>query len=97
MAVKPEVKKADVEAKIKKLKEKGVAASLPPVERKPYDPENALLSKAEFIKKWAARDEEKAMAKEYVSRKRAEVTEDEPTHPAVMETPKRGRKKKVED
>ena len=92
MAVKPEVKKAYVKAKLDKLKEKKGKGSLPPLVRKPYDPENALLSKAEFIEKWAKKDEEDKAAKEFVAKRR------EVSHPAIMEeVEKPKRRKKVED
>ncbi len=105
MGFSPEERQAIVKAKLAQMAAKKTKDALPPVVRQPYDPENALLSKDEFIAKQRLKKEEEAEARAHIARKRqeregapvsdnTEVEEEEAleAEPQV----KRGRPKKVD-
>lgn len=91
-----EERDAIVKAKIAERNAKKTKDSLPPVERKPYDPENMFLSKEEFRAKRMREEEEKAQANAFIAQKRGKKDVQEEEKEKVLEPKKLGRPKKVE-
>ena len=101
MPVSEEEKKEYVKAKLAIQAAKKTKDALPPVIKRPYDPENCLLSKAEFVEKMRKQKEDALAAKEFLAGRKdkkedvgdgVQVEEKK----EVAKVVKKGRPKKIE-
>jgi hypothetical protein len=95
-------RKEIVKAKLAQQAAKKTKDALPPVVKQPYDPENAYLSKEEFVAKRRKKKEDDLAAKDFINKRKSESEKEdtggvpENKEEKKVAPKKTGRPKKVE-